>query len=72
MNILCQVAVRRELVIDDENIYFIDGSKIFDGPQKDDCTADGCHPNDLGFYRMSESIAEVIRKIFDKRGCGKK
>lgn len=80
-NVDADVEERREIIFStyekfhgqgDENIYFIDGGKIFDGPQKDDCTADGCHPNDLGFYRMSKSIAEVIRKIFDKRGCGKK
>ncbi len=56
----------------DENIYFIDGGKIFDGPQKDDCTSDGCHPNDLGFYRMSERIAKTVRKILYKDACGRK
>lgn len=28
-----------------------------------DATVDGCHPNDLGFYRMAEKIGNVIEKI---------
>ena len=48
----------------DKNVYFIDGESFFaSGPSKDNCTVDGVHPNDLGFFRMTEGIAPVIAKI---------
>jgi hypothetical protein len=25
-----------------------------------DCTVDGCHPNDLGFFRMAKCVADII------------
>jgi len=46
----------------DENVYFIDGETLFDGEHKEACTADNTHPNDLGFYRMSRVIGDVIAK----------
>ncbi len=66
------VARRREVVYEtfmravkagDKNVYFIDGERLFDGDGRDNCTVDGCHPTDLGFYRMSRAIGEVIRQI---------
>lgn len=66
------VARRREVVYetfmravksDDKNVYFIDGERLFDGDGRDNCTAEGCHPTDLGFYCMSRAIGEVIRQI---------
>lgn len=44
----------------DENVYFIDGFSLFSGKRRQDCTVDGCHPNDLGFFRMAEVIGEYI------------
>ena len=44
-------------------MYFIDGYDLFDGEQREDCTVDGCHPNDLGFYRMSVVIGDKIKQI---------
>ncbi len=46
----------------DENVYFIDGSTIF-GVDWDLCTVDGCHPNDLGHYRMAMGILPVLEKL---------
>lgn len=40
----------------DSNVYFIDGETLFEGAFAQSCTVDGCHPNDLGFYRMAEKI----------------
>ena len=46
----------------DARVAFIDGAGLFEGPLGTDCTVDGCHPNDLGFYRMAQVIgAEVAR-----------
>lgn len=47
----------------DTNVYFIDGMTMFDGEFADCCTVDGCHPNDLGFYRMAISIGAVVEKV---------
>ncbi len=45
----------------DKNVYFIDGMSIF-GDLAKDCTIEGCHPTDLGFYFMAKSISEVIEQ----------
>lgn len=42
---------------------FIDGESLFGKEDFDACTVDGCHPNDLGFYRMAKSIFPVIEKF---------
>lgn len=44
----------------DRNVAFVDGSRLLDGPLKQSCTVDGCHPNDLGFYRMARGIGNVL------------
>ena len=50
----------------DRNIYFIDGGELFAGEEWDACTVDGCHPNDLGFYRMAMRIEEALRPLLQK------
>ena len=50
----------------DEKVYFLDGGQMFrSGTDAADCTVDGCHPNDLGFYRMAQAIAPYIETIFN-------
>lgn len=44
----------------DKNVYFIDGKTIYDFEDRDACTVDGCHPNDLGFYRMGKAICPIV------------
>lgn len=46
----------------DKNVYFIDGLTLFGKEDPDASTVDGCHPNDLGFYRMYKTILPVLRK----------
>lgn len=46
----------------DKNIYFVDGSKLL-GKDFDDCTVDGVHPTDLGFYRMADGLEKTIRNL---------
>lgn len=55
-------AYQNALALGDKNVYFIDGSKLFDGDGWDSCTVDGCHPNDLGFFRMAQGISKVIKE----------
>jgi lysophospholipase L1-like esterase len=66
---------RREIVLatyqnalkaGDENVYFIDGEVFYGEHDRELCTVDKVHPNDLGFYRMAQVIEPVIKSILDK------
>ena len=46
----------------DRNVYFIDGETLFGKTDRDACTVDSCHPNDIGFLRMAETVLPVLRK----------
>jgi len=46
----------------DKNVYFVDGETLFGKNDRDACTVDGCHPNDLGFMRMAENIYPTLKK----------
>lgn len=50
----------------DENVYFIDGETFYGESDRELCSIDTVHPNDLGFYRMAEVIEPVIKKILKK------
>lgn len=47
----------------DENVYFIDGETYFGDTDRNLCTVDGTHPNDLGFYRMASTIRPVMEQL---------
>jgi lysophospholipase L1-like esterase len=49
----------------DRNVYFIDGESFFGEREREACTVDGCHPNDLGFMRMAETIYPVLKRMLD-------
>ena len=51
----------------DRKVYFIDGETLFEGEHALSCTSDGCHPNDLGFYRMSKKIGAVLAEALQLR-----
>lgn len=46
----------------DTKVSFIDGKILFGKKDRDACTVDGCHPNDVGFMRMAEHIYPVLSK----------
>ncbi|MBE7045468.1 MAG: hypothetical protein E7397_08040 [Ruminococcaceae bacterium] len=50
----------------DKNVYFVDGTKIYETVGIDFCTVDHTHPNDLGFYCMAQAIGPMIEKIWKK------
>lgn len=50
----------------DENVYFLDGERFFGGEDRDACTNDCTHPNDLGMYRMAKVIEPVLRGILER------
>ena len=43
-----------------EKVLFVDGYSLFAGEMREDCTVDGCHPNDLGFSRMADVIGKAV------------
>lgn len=43
-----------------EKVLFIDGYSLFAGELREECTVDGCHPNDLGMSRMADVIGKAI------------
>jgi len=58
---------QRQLVADlrqagDAGVHFCDGSGLL-GEDFDECTVDGSHPTDLGFWRMAQNLEPVIREI---------
>ncbi|MDD3119622.1 MAG: SGNH/GDSL hydrolase family protein [Victivallales bacterium] len=46
----------------DRKVWYIDGSTLFAGPDRDSCTVDRIHPNDLGFYRMATVIRPILQE----------
>ncbi len=50
----------------DKNIYFIGGEELF-GNDYQFCTVDGCHPNDLGFYKMAQAYCSVLRPLIETK-----
>ncbi len=46
----------------DNNIHFLDGISLY-GDDPSECTVDGCHATDLGFYQISKRMAPVIERI---------
>jgi lysophospholipase L1-like esterase len=46
----------------DKHVFFVDGETLFGEHDRDACTVDGCHPNDLGFMRMAQTIRPTLAK----------
>ncbi len=51
--------VERRRAAGDGAIRFVDGSRFF-GEDWDECTVDGIHPTDLGFYRMTNALTPIL------------
>lgn len=51
---------------DDQNLYYVDGSKVLGKTNISEKTVDGCHPTDYGFISMAEYLYKVINKILQK------
>lgn len=49
----------------DQKIFFVDGFELLDDEERMDCTVDGTHPNDYGFYRMAKIIGAAVRRAMD-------
>ena len=51
----------------DKNVYFFDGETFFGECDRELCTVDRVHPNDLGFYRMASVIEPIIKDILEQQ-----
>ena len=57
---------KEAVALGDKNVYFIDGETLFGTEDRDYCTVDLCHPNDVGSLYMAKNIAAVLDKILNK------
>ena len=46
----------------DRNVWFIDGEALLGTEDRDACTVDGTHPNDIGNLRMADGIEPILRQ----------
>lgn len=46
----------------DQNVYFVDGQKVFHCFNKNMMTIDGIHPNDFGFYCIATQLEIAMRR----------
>ena len=51
------------LIAGDEHVAFVDGKKLFGRQDRDMCSVDSSHPNDLGFLRMADMLEPVLRDM---------
>lgn len=62
-NAQIQIAeVERRRCAGDHNIHFLDGSTLL-GRDYWECTVDGVHPTDLGFYRIAENLQSIVESL---------
>jgi len=47
----------------DKNVYFIQGNELFPDKYAEFCLVDNCHPTDLGFMCMADTIEPVLKQM---------
>ena len=47
----------------DKKVYFLAGSTLYGDEDRENCSVDRCHPNDLGFYYMAKKIYAKLQEI---------
>ena len=55
--------VRRVRAGGDRRVALLDGAKLFGRVNRDDCSVDRVHPNDLGFRRMADAVLRGLRRL---------
>ncbi len=58
---------RNAIADGDKYVEFLDGELLWGATDRDACTVDGCHPNDLGFYRMAETIYPILKELINRK-----
>lgn len=54
---------RNAIARGDKHVYYIDGESLFGAEDRQLCTIDRTHPNDLGFYRIAKRILPVMKTM---------
>ena len=49
----------------DKNVYYLDSESFFGSEDREQCTIDRVHPNDLGFYRMATVVEPMLRQMLE-------
>ena len=52
---------RKAVESGDMNVYLINGKQLYGTADRENCTVDGTHPNDLGFYKMAKRILRTLK-----------
>ncbi len=60
---IVRATVRRARARGDRLVAFLDGARLFGRANRDDCTVDRVHPNDLGFRRMADAVLAALRRL---------
>ena len=47
----------------DQHVVYVDGETLFGKTDRDMCSVDGIHPNDLGFWRIAERLEPILRSL---------
>lgn len=50
----------------DDKVWLIDGATLLGDSDRDTCTIDNVHPNDLGFFRMAHTIRPVLEEALNQ------
>ncbi len=53
----------RALANGDKNIAYVPAIDLFGVGERDSCTVDGLHPNDLGAMRMADALTPAVKKL---------
>ena len=57
-----ETTFKNALAAGDKKVFLVNGYTLFGIKDRDACTVDGCHPNDIGFIRMADAIEPTLRK----------
>jgi hypothetical protein len=68
VNLLLRGLHDRMQAAGDKNVYYIRAFELLGGDGDD--TVDGTHPTDLGFFRMAQGIAPIVRAALRGAGAG--
>mgnify|MGYP000091793048 CR=1 FL=1 len=62
---IIETTYRNAILRGDNHVYYIDGEALFGVEDRQLCTVDRTHPNDLGFYRMAKTILPVMKAMLN-------
>ena len=60
---IVRATVRHARARGDRRVAFLDGARLFGRENRDDCSVDRIHPNDLGFRRMADAVLAALRRL---------